>query len=130
MKEPLNPIGTCFDSAAIQLMSGEANNPDGTVLVHGIITANLPGQEGWTIGHAWLEFESKHQGTCCIDTTWGVIQSKETYYEGCRPTYIVKYTKSELLELWAKHDYPGPYDEKILAVTNRADQRRRETKNE
>jgi hypothetical protein len=108
--EPINPIGQCFDSAFQQLVyGGEAMNPDGTVLCHGVCVANFPGQEGVIVGHAWLEFN--HDGEeGVIDTTWGKIIKKDNYYSQIQVLYKVTYTRDEAAEMNLIQGFSGPWD--------------------
>ena len=116
-QEPMNPIGQCFESAGHQFVFGD--NPDNTVILHGIGISNMPGEEGKEIAHAWLEFQSEHQGTLAIDTTWGIITQADHYRKSLQLKYMKSYNKKEFLQLWELHNIPGPFDEKILEVTKR-----------
>ena len=110
--EPLNPIGQCFESAAYQVViGGEENNPPDVRLVHAIVTANFPGQEGLIVGHAWVEGDG-----IALDTTWGKNFPKDAYRKALKATNIVEYTMQEAHDMWAKEGHPGPWDEKIKAV--------------
>lgn len=118
-KEPVNPIGSCFDSAAAQLFAG-GEPPPGLRLCHGIGIANTPGQEGRRIGHAWIEFDHP-QERAAFDTTWDVITGAAHYRAQLHLEYVIEYTREEALALWIKHNYPGPWDERIKAVTDGAE---------
>lgn len=111
-RRPLNPIGKCFDSAAIQLVFGR-NNPQDMYICHGVGIANAPGQKGLRIQHAWLEFPSA-AGTIALDTTWGLKQMASLYRENFQLQYCVTYSRSQFLDLWEKHNFPGPWDPKIV----------------
>lgn len=113
--KPVNPVGSCFDSAAHQLVFGE--NPDDTVMCHGVGVANMPGQEGNTIGHAWLEFDHP-KGRVAIDTTWGVMVQANGYREKLKVKNITTYTKREFIKLWKKKIMPGPWEENIKKIMN------------
>lgn len=112
--EPLNPIGQCFESAAYQVViGGVENNPDDVRLVHGIVTANFPGQEGMIVGHAWVEGDG-----VALDTTWGKNFPKEAYRKALKATYVVEYTMQEAHELWSTQGNAGPWDAKIKAIVD------------
>lgn len=116
-RAPVNPIGTCFDTAAFQLIAPEA--PPSVRLCHGIGIANLPGQEGLEMAHAWIELVTNLGQKIALDTTWGDKALAERYRQELQLSYVVEYTQEQALELWKKHDYPGPWDERILAITER-----------
>ncbi len=107
MKLPKD-FGHCFDSAGIEFLKF----PPGAILCHGIGTANMPGQEGDAIAHAWIEFEG-----LAYDTVWRVAVPIQKYREYFCVSYCVEYPLSEVLKLWGETDYPGPWDEKIKAQT-------------
>lgn len=114
--KPINPIGTCFDSAALQLIHGKTPPELSDLkLCHGITISTMPGQEGRKIAHAWLEYKMNGVETAW-DTTWNDVASKKQYREEVNLHHIVEYTKEEAWSLWAKHDYPGPWDRKIKEV--------------
>lgn len=113
-KEPMNPIGECFDSSAAQFLLGE--NPDRCRLCHGIGVANMPGQEGREIGHAWLQFTLDDGREGVIDTTWGVVVEANHYRKNLKLKYVVEYNMEEARANWEKYDMPGPWDKKILKV--------------
>jgi hypothetical protein len=53
-----------------------------------------------------------------IDPIWLVAQRADQYREALQVEYAVTYSREEFLRLWAKHDYPGPWDEKVWAMTS------------
>lgn len=116
--EPVNPIGTCFDSTGITFIQ-DCSGPrkSNERLCHGIGIANMPGQEGREMIHAWIEFDHREQ-RFAFDTTWGKAHPAEKYREDLRCNYVVEYTYEETLALWKKHDMPGPWDPKIVAVAD------------
>lgn len=113
-REPINPIGSCFDSAAAMLAQ-EDEPPPNFKLCHGIGIASMPGQVGRKMKHAWLEFDDpeRGRGRGAIDPIWGVAQRAELYRKNLKIKYCVEYTKAQMFNLWLKHDYPGPWDRKI-----------------
>lgn len=117
-RKPINPIGQCFDSAAYQAVLGKDPPPD-LRLCHGIGVANMPGQAGEPIAHAWVEIDFPDRGRAAFDTTWGLWQEAAAYRRGFQCSYVHEYTRGEALVLWAKHDMPGPWDPKIRAVVER-----------
>lgn len=124
---PANPIGSCFDATAFQFVhtarevaAGNPNAPTDCVMVHGIGVANLPGQEGELMGHAWLEFTHPKTGQkLAMDCVWLKFVPRDHYHRECKVRFCVKYTFDEFMQLWVQHDYPGPYHPKILAITER-----------
>lgn len=115
-KKPLNPIGSCFDSAAYQF-THSPNRPKDCVICHGIGVANVPGQEGQTMAHAWLEYTFDNI-RCAMDTTWGVVELASAYRRDLKLAYVVEYDYLEFLMLWARHNYPGPFDKNIKAISD------------
>lgn len=115
-KEPENPIGSCFDSSAHQVAFGE-DPPEDLRLCHGIGVANMPGQEGDTIIHAWVEVDIKGR-RAALDTTWGVCQEAKVYRKNLCLSYVVEYTRDELFKNWKEYNMPGPWDEKIRALAS------------
>lgn len=111
-REPKNPIGSCFDTVAWQARHGE-NRPDNLLICHGLGVANLPGQQGHTMAHAWLEW-----GNTAFDTTWGVSMNRFKYRKEIQLKYLVQYTYDEFMCLWLEHNYPGPWDKKIKSVAD------------
>lgn len=112
-RKPINPIGNCFDNCALQAILMK-NPPENLRICHGIGVANMPGQIGNAIGHAWLEWDG-----LVYDTTWGCIVYAKKYREDLKISFVVEYSRSQFLKLWKKHDYPGPWENKILRVINK-----------
>ena len=108
---PVNPIGSCFDSAALMLLVPDT--PKDARLCHGIGIANMPGQEGDRIGHAWIEIDGD-----AFDTTWCVRVDAGCYRAQLQLEYVIEYSRTQAIELWLRTDYPGPWDERILAITD------------
>lgn len=113
--QPFNPIGECFDSAMHQIIFGE-DPPKDVRLYHGIGISNAPGQEGNIMKHAWLQWTTDKGRYIAYDSTWGVMLPADRYREHLQISYEVYYTRDEAFALWRKHDYPGPWDPKIMAV--------------
>lgn len=122
-REPINPVGSCFDTSAFQMLV-EKDQPSDIMLCHGIGIANMPGQEGHQMIHAWLEWTVRGR-KCAYDTTWGVLTTVEKYRRDLQLSYCVEYTRSEMLQLWFEHDFPGPWDEKIKAVAKKNEEERK-----
>lgn len=118
-QEPANPIGECFESSMAQLAFGE-EPPEGVVLCHGLGIANMPGQEGTVIGHAWLEWNDEDGQRVALDTTWFKAMYASHYRKNLQLSYIVEYTRAEAISLWKSHDYPGPWDLRIKEITDAA----------
>lgn len=123
-KEPINPIGECFDSAAFNFAFNEGEPKPNERMCHGIGIANMPGQEGQAMAHAWIEFNHKSGVRLAFDTTWGEYMRAEKYRADLKLSYVVEYTLADFLEKWRLTDYPGPWDPKILEVSERADARK------
>jgi transglutaminase-like putative cysteine protease len=112
---PPNPWGSCFDAAAWNLArNDDLYNPQ---VCHGIGIANKPGEEGTPIAHAWIEFDLPEHGRVALDPIWLVAQHAERYRKSFRAEYVVTYSRAEFLRLWAEHDFPGPWDKRVWALT-------------
>jgi hypothetical protein len=116
-RQPVNPVGKCFDSAAFQLVLPDDVPPD-AMLCHGIGVANMPGQEGCRIAHAWVEYTDELGRRLAIDTTWGMIQPAEKYRKDGALDYVVEYSAEQTRLLWKLHNMPGPWDPAIVAVAD------------
>lgn len=113
--KPANPWGSCFDAAAWNLLGNDDwGNP---VIVHGIGVANKPGEEGRKIAHAWIEFDHPEHGRLAIDPIWLVAQSADIYRKNLQVEHSIAYSREEFLKLWAKHNFPGPWDDRVWAFT-------------
>ena len=112
---PPNPWGSCFDAAAWNL----AGNDDWGFpqMCHGIGTSNKPGEEGTLVAHAWIEFDHPTHGRIAIDPIWLLAQPADRYRRTFQAEYVVTYSRAEFLRLWAAHDQPGPWDERVRALT-------------
>jgi len=64
------PVVFHFDSAAHNFVFGETESGDR--ICHGVGIANMPGQEGQTFSHAWIEF-TKDGARMASNTIWGVV---------------------------------------------------------
>lgn len=106
-REPVNPIGECFDSVGVQAVKWMYAGRTFTVC-HGIGVASMPGEEGNKIKHAWIEIHG-----FAYDTTWGLSQKIDKYRADMKLKYVVEYSIEEFFSLWVKHDFPGPWDQKI-----------------
>lgn len=113
-REPINPIGSCFDSAAHNFVFGETEAGDR--ICHGVGVANMPGQEGQTFSHAWIEF-TKGGVRMAFDAIWGFVIPSEAYREQLKLSYVVEYGKDEFLSLWRHTDFPGPWDKRVARFT-------------
>lgn len=110
-REPINPVGSCFDSVGHQLFDWLDKVP--FKICHGIGVATIPGQEGQVIGHAWLERDG-----FAFDTTWGAKCPIEKYRRDLGLTYVVEYSPMQFFAAWVATNNPGPWDEKIRAITD------------
>jgi hypothetical protein len=110
--EPINPIGACFDSSAIQLLQEDI--PANTTLCHGLGKASRPDQIGQEMAHAWIEADG-----WAYDTTWGVRQPIEKYRAGMSLTYVIEYPRVTAIQLWKDHGYPGPWSKTIIEYFQR-----------
>lgn len=117
-KEPINPIGTCFDSTGHQILCVKPPPEVSNMKVcHGLGVANMPGQEGKAIAHAWIEFDHVDNNfRVAMDTTWGEFVSAEVYRKDLKMNYVVEYTPEEFVNMWRKHNYPGPWDYKLVEL--------------
>lgn len=114
MEQPANPWGSCFDAAAHNALGNL--DLDGLTVCHGIGIANRPGQEGWKIAHAWLEFDHP-DGKAAIDPLWLVAQRADNYRSNLKVELVVEYSVANFLTLWTLHDFPGPWDDRIKKFT-------------
>ena len=115
-REPMNPVGQCFESAIRQLVC-PSDTPGDARLCHGIGIATMPGQEGNVMGHAWVEYD--HGLTrMAIDTTWGVQQEAGVYRRKMRLNYVREYTRDQAIWLWKFKGNPGPWDMAIRRITD------------
>lgn len=103
-------MGKCFDATALQMLEEEAFH--GAVLCHGIGVASVSGQEGKTISHAWIEMDGY-----AYDCVFMAKVPADKYRADLRASYVVQYSFEEMLLKWALTNMPGPWDEKILAVS-------------
>jgi hypothetical protein len=113
-REPINPIGHCWEAALYQLLENP-KCPLGMNLVHGIGVSNFPGQEGLQMGHAWVEWTQRGK-RFALDPIWGVILPAEENMKMGQFSYVKRYTKKEALKLFKKTKFPGPWDQKIFAI--------------
>lgn len=114
-KEPVNPIGSCFDSAFMQFLFAEsADKYPKRKLCHGIGIASLPGSTGKEMAHAWIEFDEY-----ALDTTWMLMIPIEKYRSDLQLRHVVEYTPAEALFLGKTSDRSGPWDPKILEISNK-----------
>lgn len=109
-RDPINPVGSCFDSSAFQAILGP-NPPKDLRICHGIGIATMPGQEGLRIAHAWLEWAD-----VAMDTTWGIVVPRDLYRSHLKIELCVEYSREEFRARWTETNFPGPWDEKIIAV--------------
>ena len=120
-KKPMNPIGECFDSSLHCLLNPELNQEiiklKDVKLCHGIGIANIPGQEGREMAHAWIEYTRENGKRAALDTTWGVATGADHYHKGIESNYVVEYTPEEALENWKKG--VAPWDKKIKQISKR-----------
>jgi hypothetical protein len=115
-KDPINSLGSCFDAAGINFLNNETDSSDR--ICHGLGIANMPGQEGRLMGHAWIEFD--RDGTrMAFDAIWGIVARAQDYRETLQLKYSVEYTKEQFLGYWKFYDYPGPWDKMILDVVDK-----------
>lgn len=116
-RDPHNPIGSCFDSVPPTLFDWINSMP--VKVCHAIGIATLPGQEGRVMAHAWLEKDGY-----AYDVIWAAKCPVEKYRADLNISYIVEYSTMEFMQLYIKTNYPGPWDPKILAITEKKDKER------
>ncbi len=113
-REPLNPIGSCFDSSAFLVVLDQGITKFTSVnLCHGLIVANIPGQEGREVPHAWVEAKENGQ-EIVLDAVWGEKIPKDEFYKITKPSMVHSYTKTKALQMWFQHDYPGPWHPRLI----------------
>ena len=117
-RPPINPIGQCFESSIRQIIFATDCPPDAR-LCHGIAIANFPGQEGLTVGHAWIEYDSDDGTRIAMDTTWGLRQRATTSRKGLKVMHVREYSRAEAQMRWKMLGMPGPWDPAIKAITDR-----------
>lgn len=118
IEHPPNPYGSCFDATAFNLLAN-LDTP-GITVCHGIGIASRPGQEGMKIAHAWLEADHRTAGRLALDCVWLQFSPADTYRKNLKTSHVVEYTPKEVMDLWALHDNPGPWDPEILQFTSEA----------
>jgi hypothetical protein len=121
-RPPVNPIGTCFDSAARVFITLDSYRWHAARICHGIGVSNLPGEEGEPIAHAWIEAYDKEHGRIAIDTTWMLAQPAKHYRENLQVSFVKDYTFVEFMQKWQETNYPGPWEEKLIALTKEGKQ--------
>jgi len=99
-------FGRCFETAAFAVV----RFPCGAKVCHGIGLANVPGQEGETIAHAWIELDG-----IAYDATYLTRTPASLYRENLKVSYVVEYTQSQIWRNCRKYNSFGPWDEKIKA---------------
>ncbi len=121
-----NEPGTCFDSVItelfyLKLMSTtskhgirilKSDTLTNVFICHALNMPNLKGEEGIIASHAWIE--GSFRGLkIAYDVIWGIAQPAMTYRKNGNVIYSVEYRLRDFLLNWIKHDYPGPWDERI-----------------
>lgn len=124
-KEPINPIGECFESSTMCLLNPKLNKEiiklKNVRLCHGIGISNMYGTKDTKIAHSWIEytheFEDVGNKRMAIDTTWGIQILSSVYRKQLKLKYVIEYTPKEALENWKK-EVP-PWDQKIKNIINK-----------
>lgn len=118
---PVNPLGTCFDATAFQAVGPQGsweNRPRDLRICHGIGKTSF----GKTRAHAWLEWRDQKLGLLIAnDVIFQIFLPAKDYRINGRFHYVIEYTFDKFMELWTKHDYPGPWDRKIRKITEKVD---------
>ena len=122
--EPMNPIGQCFESALHAYYKTRQYELSGQIkdlaLVHGIGIANMPGQVGKTIAHAWITyFASDDLETLrAFEPTWGVLTTHAKILQDLKVKYAKAYDYEQIkYEITKNNNIDiGPWDSKVLAV--------------
>lgn len=125
-KEPINPIGACFDSAAAHFVEWTREGAVNLHLVHGIGIANLPGQEGNIMAHAWIEFGDWNE-RLAYDTTRGIKMLAKEYRKQIQCSYAVEYNFKAVKNLWnewGSNLLTGPWDKNIREISMKADEKK------
>lgn len=121
-REPLNPIGKCFDSSIICLLNPEINNAVKNLkdikLCHGIGRSNFLNLRRSKMAHAWLEYTEKNNMRVAICTTWGFRVPVKEYRKQLKLNYVVEYTPDEALKKWMESN--PPWDKKIRKIAKKA----------
>lgn len=112
-----NPFGSCFDAAAHNFIGNM--EVESMVMCHGIGIANYPGQEGQRICHAWIEFDHP-QGRAAMDPIWLMAQPVDIYRKNFQVELVVEYSKDDFIAKWKETGFPGPWDERVWALTKEA----------
>tara|TARA_R100000963_G_C4638025_1_gene101885 strand:+ start:429 stop:881 length:453 start_codon:yes stop_codon:yes gene_type:complete len=129
-----NEFGSCFDSIAPELIDlqfvipisvdeiavTEHEDFSDVKICHAIGVANMPGQEGQEMAHAWIEFnDTKGNVKVAFDVIWGLATPSNLYRHNLSISHIVEYTIQEFYNLWEENGTPGPWDKKIKEVSDR-----------
>lgn len=117
-KKAQNPFGNCFDAAAHNLLGNINDDIKNMTMCHGVGISNYPGIEGKRISHAWIEFDHP-QGRCAVDPIFLIAKSSEIYRKDFKAELVVEYTAQEFMSLWARENFPGPWDERVIEFTNK-----------
>lgn len=115
--KPKNPLGSCFDAAAWNLVLNDGPEFTEAIMCHGVGIANMPGQEGQKIAHAWIEIIHPNHGKVAIDPIWLIAQPASLYRGNLCAELVIEYKRSEFMDLWRAYNYPGPFDERVLQYT-------------
>lgn len=114
-RRPVNPFGSCFDSAARFILTSDSLQ--NMVMCHAIGISNMPGEESQKIAHAWVEGSHPEHGLVAIDPIWMIAQPVKKYRDNLHAEDVITYGREEFINLWEHHNFPGPYHPKIRAFT-------------
>lgn len=127
---PMNPIGQCFESALHAYYASRKYELKGNIkdlaLVHGIGIANMPGQEGKTIAHAWITYFASDDPEVlrAYEPTWGVVTTDAKILKDLNVKYARAYDYEQIkYEITKNNNIDiGPWDPKVLAVLGITDE--------
>lgn len=110
--ETQNPIGTCYECVAAHVLEWKKGHlPSSLRIIHGICVANVPGEEGTTITHAWFEWNG-----WAYDVIMGQKYDLELFRETTKVSRSYKYTVQKFMRQWKKFKYPGPWEEELIKI--------------
>jgi hypothetical protein len=110
--------GQCYRNC-VRVMLKNLNQED-WLLVHGVVHGQGP-QEGYLIGHAWLEkrydipsVQNPKLGVWMVyDPSNDSFVPRDFYYFIAQPDHVVRYTPYEMAQKFLETEHWGPWDERV-----------------
>lgn len=125
-RTPINPIGQCFESALFAYYYLRQAEIEGDVsevtLIHAEGVANMPGQAGKPIVHAWVRFRNKTiTELVAFEPTWGIYTTHAKILTDLQVKYVKEYTYEDIKHEITKDNNIdiGPWDQHILSLAEK-----------